>query len=170
MSRKIILAYLFALLICLSACGGKSANPTPTPEETQLQTTAVSHQNDCARIALSLPDNWEYSVEEKEGAKSFCISLWPKGEEGRLALWYYQAFGVCGTGLSQKTITLGKYTANQGTYLGSPLWDYIVFSDVTTTGDFVAMNEGIDSWWDRYETQAMEILSSLILESKEANQ
>ncbi len=167
MIRKIILTFLLAILICLTACGGKSA-PSPAPEETKTQVTAVSHENDFARIALSLPDNWEYAIEEKEGAKSFCISLWPKEEEGRLAIWYYEAFGVCGTGLTQKTVTLGRYTASQGTYAGSPLWDYIVFSDVTTTGDFVAMNEGIDSWWDRYETQAMEILSSLTLECKEA--
>ena len=59
-------------------------------------------------------EGWEYEIDEyAEGVYDFGISFWPKGQsEGKLKLHYYDAFGVCGTGLSSKEIVIGERTAH----------------------------------------------------------
>ena len=74
-------------------------------------------------------------------------------------MWYYTAFGVCGTGLEEKEITVGKYKAWQGTYDNKKVWDFISFRGML--GSYVAMNEGADKWWSQYGDEAMEILSTV---------
>lgn len=167
------------LLVCLPACKAqmpKDTVPKQAPGETSAiadtvlgQAEKVSHQNEQARIDLFLPEGWEYALEKGNNKNDFCICFRPKGKEGKLCLWYYEVFGVCGTGLSQKKITLGNYEAYQGTYAGSPLWDYISFFNDSDTGFFVVMNEGAEAWWDTYKNEAMQILSTLYLEPKEAS-
>ena len=143
---------------------GNSSYPSPqTPYGTLVQ-----HKNADASISLEIPDGWEYAIEDSHERNNFCIAFWPAGQaEGKLKVWYYDAFGVCGTGLTQEKITLGKYEARQGTYDNKKVWDFISFID--TQGDYVIMNEGAEAWWDSQGDTAMQILSTLTLGGENAD-
>ena len=110
-------------------------------------------------FSLSLPENWKYEWKEI-GSEGFNLRIAPKSaEEGWLRIEYDTAFGVCGTGLETKTITLGNYEAEQGTYDGAPVWDYIHLNG--TPGAYTVFTENVNSWWGDYEAAAMKILESL---------
>lgn len=109
---------------------------------------------DFANITLPMPDGWEHEITDSG------IRFWPSGySEGKLHVYFSSGFGVCGTGLSSKTITLGGYEANQGTYDGKDVWDFICLQN--TPGDYVIMNEGADVWWDDHGDEAMAILNRI---------
>lgn len=114
-----------------------------------------------ANMSLQIPEGWEYEIEDREGALTFGINFWPAGQtEGKIKVCYYaEMFGVCGTGLSEETVTLGRYTANQGTYDNEKAWDFIALKD--TPGDYVILNDGANVWWETYGEKAMEILQSI---------
>ena len=68
-------------------------------------------------------------------------------------------FGVCGTGLEMKKVMFGDFEANQGTYDGKDVWDFMAFT--FESRDFVALNEGMDAWWSEHGEEAMNILSTI---------
>lgn len=118
--------------------------------------------NGKASMSLSIPEEWEYELIEpvREGADEFGFCFWPKNQtEGKIKFMYYDAWGVCGTGLEEIKIQLGEYRAYQGTYDNKEVWDFISFID--THGHFVVLNEGADAWWDAYGEEAMNILSTI---------
>ena len=118
------------------------------------------HSKGYANISLSIPDGWEYETEDSEGSADFCIAFWPEGQtEGKIKVWYYDSFGVCGTGLKEKKITVGAYEANQGTYDNKKIWDFISFLGMP--GSYVVINEGTDKWWSTYGEEAMQILDTV---------
>lgn len=124
--------------------------------------TIVHHSKGYADISLDLPYDWKYELEDGEDKKSFCIAISPEKEiRGKLKIWYYNAFGVCGTGLKEEKIKLGKYEAYMGKYAGDKLWSFISFLDLP--GQYVVINEGAEAWWDDYGEKAMGILENLTL-------
>ena len=125
---------------------------------TQLK--LAQHSRGYANIFLHIPKGWEYETKDQEGSDDFCIAFWPAGHsEGKIKVWYYEAFGVCGTGLKQEKITLGASGAHKGTYYNKKVWDFISLEN--TPGSYVVMNEGADVWWSAYGEEAMQILSTL---------
>lgn len=115
-----------------------------------------------SNITLTIPHEWEYETERGNNSNEYCISFWPADQtEGKIKMWYYTAFGVCGTGLEEKEITVGEYKAWQGTYDNKKVWDFISFKGMP--GSYVAMNDGADKWWSQYGDEAMQILSSVKL-------
>lgn len=127
------------------------------------QAALAQHSRGDASIFLNIPKGWEYEAEDKDGSNDFCIAFWPSGHsEGKIKAWYYEAFGVCGTGLEQEKITLGTYEAYKGTYDNKNVWDFISLEG--TSGQFVVMNEGADAWWDEYGDEAMQILGTIKVE------
>ena len=126
------------------------------------QPTTVYESGQFSNISISIPYDWKYETEKGNSDGEYCIAFWPEDQtEGKLKFWYYTAFGVCGTGLKQEEITIGKYKAHQGTYDNKKVWDFISFTDMP--GSYVVMNEGADKWWDKYGEEAMEILSTVKL-------
>ena len=126
----------------------------------KTQPTTVYESGSYSNITLTIPHNWEYETERGNNSDEYCISFWPADQtEGKIKMWYYTAFGVCGTGLEEKEITLGEYKAWQGTYDNKKVWDFISFKGMP--GSYVAMNEGADKWWSEYGDEAMQILSSV---------
>ena len=120
------------------------------------------HGRGFANISLTIPHGWEYEIEDYADTDEFCIAFWPAGTtEGKIKAWYCNRFGVCGTGLKEKKITLGKYEALKGTYDGKEVWDFICL--IGTPGTYVIWNEGADPWWDVYGDEAMEILNTLVV-------
>lgn len=126
------------------------------------QPTTVREAGNNANIALTVPYDWEYTTEKREDDGEFCIAFWPEGQsEGKIKVWFYEAFGVCGTGLVQEKITLGKHEAYKGIYDNKKVWDFI--SLIGTPGSYVVVNEGADAWWDEYGREAMQILNTLVV-------
>lgn len=126
----------------------------------KTQPTTVYESGSYSNITLTIPHNWEYETERGNNSDEYCISFWPADQtEGKIKMWYYTAFGVCGTGLEEKEITLGEYKAWQGTYDNKKVWDFISFKGMP--GSYVAMNEGADKWWSEYGDEAMQILKSV---------
>lgn len=126
----------------------------------KTQPTTVRETDAYSNITLTIPHDWEYEVEREDNGNEYCIAFWPAGQtEGKIKMWYYTAFGVCGTGLEEKEITVGEYKAWQGTYDNKKVWDFISFRGMA--GSYVAMNEGADKWWSEYGDEAMQILSSV---------
>ncbi len=117
-----------------------------------------------AYMDLDLPKGWAHELIEDDGSASgFGLRFWPEGQkDGKIYVSYQKnGFGVCGTGLETKEITLGTHKASQGTYDEKKVWDYIWLKD--TAGDYVIYNEGAESWWQQYGEEAMEILDTLMV-------
>lgn len=113
-------------------------------------------------FTLEIPEDWEYEIGEfsEEDYYDFGLYLCPKGEkEGRLAVLSTEMFAVCGTGLKTEKTMFGDFEANQGTYDGKNVWDFMTFT--FESRDFVALNEGMDSWWSEHGEEAMNILSTI---------
>ena len=124
------------------------------------QPTTVYKAGSFSNIMLTIPYDWNYEIERGNNADEYCIAFWPEGRsEGKIKMWYYTEFGVCGTGLEEKEITIGEYRALQGTYNKKKVWDFISFVDMP--GSYVVMNEGADRWWSEYGEEAMQILSTV---------
>lgn len=128
----------------------------------RTQPATVREAGNFSNITLTIPHDWKYETERANSSDEYCISFWPADQtEGKIKMWYYTAFGVCGTGLEEKEITVGEYKAWQGTYDNKKVWDFISFRGVA--GSYVAMNEGADKWWSEYGDEAMQILGSVKL-------
>ncbi len=121
----------------------------------------VEYQNGVVNMALNKLPGWAYEIIEKE--QNFGIRFRPAAEpEGHITLWYQtQGFGVCGTGLSTKERTIGKWTVSQGTYDENPHWDYLYFKDAP--GDYCFLTEGDLSWWDKYEEELETIVGTALV-------
>lgn len=107
---------------------------------------------------LDIPKDWEYELRQDYDAMG--IAFRPKGtEEGWILLRFWpQGFGVCGTGLEQKQVELGNYTASLGYYDGSKDWSFLVYEGVP--GSYVAAPEGEAIWQGEYEEEIFDILST----------
>ena len=126
----------------------------------KTQPATVYESGAYSNITLTIPYDWEYETERGNNSGEYCISFWPADQtEGKIKMWYYTAFGVCGTGLEEKEITVGEYEAWQGTYDNKKVWDFISFRGMP--GSYVAMNEGADKWWSQYGDEAMQILGTI---------
>ena len=84
------------------------------------------------RISVELPEDWEaepYAADSEWSVPGlYGMRLHPESENtGYIDLNYTQMFGVCGTGLSQETVTLAGEEASVGTYDNHEMWDFISF-------------------------------------------
>ncbi len=146
---------------------GTSAENQSSKQETEEDGKTwerVESSKNFRRISLAIPTGWKYaiSVEGDASSEEFGISFWPEGEkESAIYVGYHSAWGVCGTDLEQTKITLGDYSAVQGTCDNKEVWDFIHFHVEDTKGSYVALNAGTKSWWDEYGTEVMEILATI---------
>lgn len=131
------------------------------PAELEENSQEVSISRGYANMALTIPEGWAYEVNEYSADQQyFGISFRPEGELGwtRLQFWPDQ-FGVCGTGLEEKQITLRSgLRATQGYYDGSESWSFMVFDDLP--GSYVVQRENTEGWWSKQEDTVMSILGS----------
>jgi len=131
---------------------------------TKEKVEKVTCSNENASISIELPHGWYYKTEKREPissvASEFSISIYPKGMDdfGRIELSYLTSFGVCGTGLVQEEIQLGKNTFNQGTFDNHSYWSFMTLH--ADRGEFVIFNNAYESWWFDYENEVMRILET----------
>lgn len=124
------------------------------------KTVLAENSNGFANMRLPIPEGWEFELTKQEGDRIIGISFWPAGQtEGKISIYYYDQFGLCGTGLESEEISLGRYTATKGTYDDKPIWSHIILNDVP--GYYVIYNTGSKVWWDEYGAKAMKILDEL---------
>lgn len=122
--------------------------------------TVASHSKGLANISVTLMDGWEYDIEDEADTNEFAINIYPAGQsENKLRIAYFNGFGVCGTGLAQEQILLGRYEAWMGTYDNRSVWDFISLRGLP--GDYAILNEGGEKWWKEYGEEAMQILATL---------
>ncbi|MBQ2922820.1 MAG: hypothetical protein IJE60_07045 [Tyzzerella sp.] len=149
-----------------SSVGTSAENQSSKQEAAEDEKTweRVESSKNFRRISLAIPTGWRYttSIGGDASSEEFGISFWPEGEkDSAIDVGYHSAWGVCGTGLEQTKITLGDYSAVQGTYDNKEVWDFIHFHVEDTKGSYVALSVGAEAWWDEYGTEAMEILATI---------
>jgi len=122
--------------------------------------TVASHSKGFANISVTLMDGWEYDIVDETDTNEFAINIYPAGQsENKLRIAYFNGFGVCGTGLAQEQIMLGRYEAWMSTYDNNTVWDFISLQGLP--GDYAILNEGGEKWWSEYGEDAMQILATL---------
>lgn len=121
--------------------------------EKEIKGTSVECVGDNYKISITIPDDWEYKQSYN------AIEIRPANEDkGEISFRFDDQFGVCGTGLENKTIYLGKYAGNMGIYDNDEKWSFIVIDQ-----NYVILNQSGD-WWKDYEDEVMEILSTIEIE------
>lgn len=119
------------------------------------------------KISLSIPEGWKYETAEySEYAGRFGIRFAPEGCDGWVGLYYYEMFGVCGTGLEEKEITFedGR-KAWMGIYDGGDTFSFITFQEQElSSGNFVALAEDGGDWLAEQEEEVLKILGAAVLE------
>ena len=122
--------------------------------------TVASHSKGYANISVTLKDGWEYDIVDETDTNEFAINIYPAGQsQNKIRIAYFNGFGVCGTGLAQEQIMLGRYEAWMGTYDNRSVWDFISLQGLP--GDYAILNEGGEKWWSEYGEDAMQILATL---------
>ena len=132
----------------------------------------VLHGDGDSKISLKLIDGWQMDTYERNSEfysedepHPFGIEIWPYGYSGgKIKVEYCPYFGVCGTGLSSKNITIGDYEASMGIYDNSKMWSFIALTG-NAQRDYVIWNEGAEEWWSEYGDEAMAILDTLLVGS-----
>ena len=167
-----------AIVVCVVVALCFLTDPKTEPEEVteapELQTDPVPvselDENDRPKgdgvflggqnynMWLDIPAGWQYELCDDYEAMG--IAFRPEGiEEGWILLRFcFQGFGVCGTGLEQKQVQLGDYSASLGYYDGSEDWSFLVYEGVP--GSYVVMPEGEVAWKGEYEDEIFDILSA----------
>ncbi len=141
-----------------------------SPEQTEvcgfpLADTEVTCSHENLRISLKIPEGWDYETEEyNEDSGRFGIRFFPEGCSGSVGLYYYDFFGVCGTGLETKDITFeGGRKGRMGLYDGSDIFSFITFPDQELpTGSFVVLNEGAEDWLAEYEDEVISTINNRV--------
>lgn len=135
----------------------------PLAEGASAEVTC-SHDN--LQISLHLPEGWEYETEEySEDTGRFGIRFFPEGCSGSVGLYYYDFFGVCGTGLETRELTLESgRKVRMGIYDGRDVFSFITFPEETlSAGSFVVLNEGADDWLTEHEDEVLQILDAAVM-------
>lgn len=141
--------------------GEQKVELPPAQEMTAYET--VSYTFGYADMQLSIPEGWQYSIRQYDPEQyGFGIDFWPEGVgEGKLSLNYYDQFGVCGTGLEEKTVQISGMEGWMGTYDGAAVWDFISLQGLP--GSYVFQTANADAWYADYEGQIAGILESALL-------
>ena len=130
---------------------------------------SVQFDPDGGVVSLRLPESWRYHMEPtrlQDDGTRFTLHIGPESYDA-VIISCNSSFGVCGTGLTEKTIRLGDYDAVQGMYKGGAAWDFITLEPTEHTR-LVILNQCRDgTWWNRYGAETMEVLNTLTVDETE---
>lgn len=144
-----------------------SAHSSSTAQKKTSETRKVVCNGPYGRISLSLPKGWKYEILKPDSKKLYLVDygihFYPKSKKGYVEVGYQKAFGVCGTGLTEKTKTLAGSKASVGYYDGGKVWDFIRF-DGKMEG-VTAYSYNIKKWSKAQRKKVYEILDTLKYES-----
>lgn len=151
-----------------------SGNPKSDSADDSLKGDRITQTGAYGMISLTVPERWGYKTcAANEAGLSmggdYGIIIYPKdhGEDGgHIEIAYASFFGVCGTGLETRELSLGGDQADAGYYDGSKIWNYVCYKGKNE--GIVAYTYDVDKWWDAYKDDAMEILNTLEFEPDKA--
>lgn len=178
-------AVILLLLLSLTMCGcgtglGRQDGHTSQTETSEDQTenglgteefeirdgtgTQAVQGGPYGELSILIPAGWECETyltdSSDQGNGLYGIRFYPESvNNGYIEIAYIDFFGVCGTGLEEKTVTVAGNSANIGTYDGHEYWDFISFGDQYE--GIVALTYSVDDWWSGYEDQVMDILDTV---------
>lgn len=120
-------------------------------------------------IILDLPKEWNFEEidnPENQNAK-FELKLYKDSKEKTASLYYYnEMFGVCGTGLVSKKITLNNGNeASVGFYDGNQIWNFIAFGNLNR--NIAILNNGLD---ENDANELLGIIKTLQIEDENDNE
>lgn len=166
-----------ALLILSFIIWGVLKNKKTEPENKPIESsedepatesagTKVSVDGSHGSITLNVPETWNWET-TKGGGKlqtgtigSYGIILKPgEAKQGQIEVFYTNAFGLCGTGLFSKKMTLAKNPVWVYTYDGSKNWNYIVFDN--DSPKIVVCHTDCSMWTDEMWDEAWSILDTI---------
>ena len=124
--KKIIALMLSLLMIAaLCACQKNEENGEVVKTITCTHEQAASGGK---TIGLDVYDTWDAEAFDDGNYSGLCLS--PKSNTClKFRLYSCPDFGVCGTGLEEKHMTLGGYDACVGYYDGAECFDFIILPD-----------------------------------------
>lgn len=136
----------------------------------QSANTLAEQGGPYGKLSLSIPDGWLYETcpidSEKLLNGLYGIRFYPKdAKDSGIELAYIDSFGVCGTGLSEETATIAGNPAHIGIYDNHAYWDFITFQE--DYAGIVALTYNVESWWEDYSEQVMDILNTLSFDISE---
>ena len=164
--KKLYVAALLTISLLLTACGTSNTPETENdlidpPIEKTLDSTEsqndpleeITQSGPCGTICLSLPKGWSYIMrnvdDEKLTTCDYGIQIRPDdAKSGYVEIGYSSTFGLCGTGLETKYVTLSGKSAEVCYYDKSPIWSFVIFGDTNHT--LIASTIDTESWWDTY--------------------
>lgn len=124
MKKIIALTLSLLMMAALCACQKNAENEEVVNTITCTHAQAVSGGK---TIELEVYDTWDFDAFDDGNYSGLCLS--PKSNSClKFMLYSCPDFGVCGTGLEEKHISLGGYDANVGCYDGAECFDFIVLS------------------------------------------
>lgn len=129
MKKFMMILLIAALVLPVTACGKAEA---PAENAEPVHVTTCGQAGPYGSIALTLPEGWDaefFSMEDSEGVDGlYSIRVYRTDKpDSSVYVGYHQAFGVCGTGLEQKEITLAGDKASAGYYDGRDRWAFIIY-------------------------------------------
>lgn len=181
--KKFAVTFVLLLSLTLCGCGASSDGQDghmPQTETSEDQTgnrlgteeseirdgtaTQAVQGGPYGELSILIPAGWEcetYLMDSNDrGNGLYGIHFYPENvNNGYIEIAYIDSFGVCGTGLEEKTVTVAGNSANIGTYDGHEYWDFISFGDQYE--GIVALTYFVDDWWSGYEDQVMDILDTV---------
>lgn len=146
---------------------GNASEPAAELQDENVTGTEAAQGGPYGRISVSLPAGWSYETCPIDSDDlvfgMYGMHFYPDGvTDGYIALVYIDTFGVCGTGLEEKTVSIAGEAASMGTYDGHEYWDFISFQGENE--GIVALTYSVDDWWSEYSDQVLEILDTLSFE------
>ena len=116
-------------------------------------------------INLNIPKEWNYEETvnpENQNAK-FELKVYKDSKEKYASLLYYNnMFGVCGTGLTSKKLTLNNgLEANVGYYDESKVWTFVGFHNLNPNLAF--WNNGLD---EEESNELLGIVKTIIVKNR----
>lgn len=137
-----------------------------TGSSKQDGSVAAVQDGNAGVLQVILPEGWTYDAcpegSDQLRVGDYGIHFYPEdASEGFIELCYADFFGVCGTGLEQKKVTLAGDEAYIGTYDHGDNWDFVSFHGANE--GIVALTYAVEDWWTEYGEQVLEILDTACL-------
>lgn len=175
MKRNIFLLFLSLCLMTIPACGKTTVLVNKANEDVNEDFEKISSNTEpnedvivsgpFGSITLTIPDTWESEICDVDNTSliltSYGIHLKPTAEsEGFVEVGYCDSFGVCGTGLEEKKVTIAGHEANIGYYDGNTNWNFISwFGEDSELRNIVVLCSA--DWGADYLDELIEILDKL---------
>lgn len=135
-----------------------------TDEREYVDTASVG--GPYGQISAVIPGTWEAEAVPVDSDRLvtenglYGLILKPNGaSDGQIELFCTDFFGVCGTGLSSKEITLAGSIVHVGTFDEHEHWDFITFQ--SEKPQIVAMHTDCSSWTEDMWGEALLILDTV---------